>query len=112
MPNYATTAPSATPDPNATPTPQPVANPAALSSSGNLTVSNVPAVSENGTFTVYGTTDAYAIVTATVEVKVEPTPRCSSWASSPPRLRKTRRRPPARRLVRPLRTARDATPWM
>ena len=26
MPNYATTAPSATPDPNATPTPQPVAN--------------------------------------------------------------------------------------
>ena len=74
MPNYATTAPSATPDPNATPTPQPVANPAALlSSSGNLTVSNVPAVSENGTFTVYGTTDAYAIVTATVEVKVEPT---------------------------------------
>ena len=74
MPNYATTAPSATPDPNATPTPQPVANPAALlSSSGNLTVSNVPAVSENGTFTVYGMTDAYAIVTATVEVKVEPT---------------------------------------
>ena len=74
MPNYATTAPSTTPDPNATPTPQPVANPAALlSSSGNLTVSNVPAVSENGTFTVYGTTDAYAIVTATVEVKVEPT---------------------------------------
>ena len=74
MPNYATTAPSTTPDPNATPTPQPVANPAALlSSSGNLTVSNVPAVSENGTFTVYGTTDAYAIVTATVKVKVEPT---------------------------------------
>ena len=74
MPNYATTAPSTTPDPNATPTPQPVANPAALlSSSGNLTVSNVPAVSENGTFTVYGTADAYAIVTATVEVKVEPT---------------------------------------
>ena len=74
MPNYATTAPSTTPDPNATPTPQPVANPAALlSSSGNLTVSNVPAVSENGMFTVYGTTDAYAIVTATVEVKVEPT---------------------------------------
>ena len=33
----------------------------------------MPAVSENGTFTVYGTTDAYAIVTATVEVKVEPT---------------------------------------
>ena len=54
--------------------PAAVANPAALlSSSGNLTVSNVPAVSENGTFTVYGTTDAYAIVTATVEVKVEPT---------------------------------------
>ena len=70
MPSYATT----TPDPNATPTPEPVANPAALlSSSGNLTVSNVPAVSETGKFTVYGTASASSIVTATIEMQVEPT---------------------------------------
>ena len=70
MPSYATT----TPDPNATPTPEPVANPAALlSSSGSLTVSNVPAVSETGKFTVYGTSGPSSIVTATVEITVEPT---------------------------------------
>ena len=70
MPSYATT----TPDPNATPTPEPVANPAALlSSAGSLTVSNVPAVSETGKFTVYGTATASSIVTATVEIQVEPT---------------------------------------
>ena len=70
MPNYATT----TPDPNATPTPEPVANPAVLlSSAGSLTVSNVPAVSETGKFTVYGTATASSIVTATVEIQVEPT---------------------------------------
>ena len=70
MPNYATT----TPDPNATPTPEPVANPAALlSSAGSLTVSNVPAVSEKGKFTVYGTATASSIVTATVEIQGEPT---------------------------------------
>ena len=75
MPSYTTT----TPDPNATPTPEPVANPAALlSSAGSLTVSNVPAVSETGKFTVYGTATASSatnsnIVTATVEIQVEPT---------------------------------------
>ena len=75
MPSYATT----TPDPNATPTPEPVANPARLlSSKGSLTVSNVPAVSETGKFTVYGTATASSatnsnIVTATVEIQVEPT---------------------------------------
>ena len=70
MPSYATT----TPDPNATPTPEPVANPAALlSSAGSLTVSNVPAVSEKGKFTVYGTATASSIVTATVEIQGEPT---------------------------------------
>ena len=70
MPNYATT----TPDPNATPTPEPVANPAVLlSSAGSLTVSNVPAVSEKGKFTVYGTATASSIVTATVEIQIEPT---------------------------------------
>ena len=70
MPSYATT----TPDPNATPTPEPVANPAALlSSAGSLTVSNVPAVSETGKFTVYGTATKSSIVTATVEIQVEPT---------------------------------------
>ena len=70
MPSYATT----TPDPNATPTPEPVANPAVLlSSAGSLTVSNVPAVSETGKFTVYGTATASSIVTATVEIQIEPT---------------------------------------
>ena len=70
MPSYATT----TPDLNATPTPEPVANPAALlSSAGSLTVSNVPAVSETGKFTVYGTATASSIVTATVEIQIEPT---------------------------------------
>ena len=70
MPSYATS----TPDPNATPTPEPVANPAALlSSSGSLTVSNVPAVSETGKFTVYGTAGASSIVTATIEMQAEPT---------------------------------------
>ena len=70
MPSYTTT----TPDPNATPTPEPVANPAALlSRAGSLTVSNVPAVSETGKFTVYGTATASSIVTATVEIQVEPT---------------------------------------
>ena len=67
MPGYAT----ATPDPNATPMPAPVTNPARLiNSSGNIQVSNVPAVSESGAFTVYGTAAANAIVTATVNVQV------------------------------------------
>ena len=67
MPVYATN----TPDPNATPTPEPIANPAALISSfGTLKVNNVPAKSESGKFTVYGTTSAYSIVTASVEIQL------------------------------------------
>ena len=63
---------ASTPDPNATPTPQPVSNPAALISSyGDLRVNNVPAVSENGTFTVYGTTTANGTVTATITLEVQ-----------------------------------------
>ena len=70
MPTYATS----TPDPNATPTPEPVANPAALiSSAGNLKVNNVPAKSETGKFTVYGTTSASSIVTASVEIQIAST---------------------------------------
>ena len=66
MPGYAT----ATPDPNATPTPLPPAKPAALiGTSGNLSVSNVPAMTENGEFSVYGKAAAYATVTATVEME-------------------------------------------
>ncbi|MGN0777081.1 MAG: SH3 domain-containing protein [Candidatus Ventricola sp.] len=68
MPSYAT----ATPDPNATPTPVPPAKAAALiRSSGDITVSNVPAMTESGTFSVYGQTKAYSTVTATVEMTVE-----------------------------------------
>ena len=68
MPGHTTS----TPDPNATPTPQPVSNPAALISSyGDLRVNNVPAVSENGTFTVYGTTTANGTVTATITLEVQ-----------------------------------------
>ena len=62
-----------TPDPNVTPTPtpEPIANPAALISSfGTLKVNNVPAVSVSGKFTVYGTTSAYSIVTASVEIQL------------------------------------------
>ena len=67
MPSYAT----ATPDPNATPTPVPPAKAAALiRSSGEITVSNVPAVTESGTFSVYGKTKAYSTVNATVEMTV------------------------------------------
>ena len=67
MPVYAT----ATPDPNATPTPVPPAKAAALiRSSGEITVSNVPAVTESGTFSVYGKTKAYSTVNATVEMTV------------------------------------------
>ena len=84
MPSYATITPDPKttpipPDTNATPTPEPVANPARLlDSKGSLTVSNVPAVSETGKFTVYGTATASSatnsnIVTATVEIQVEPT---------------------------------------
>ena len=70
MPTYATS----TPDPNSTPTPEPVANPAALISSyGNLKVNNVPAKSETGKFTVYGTTSASSIVTASVEIQIAST---------------------------------------
>ena len=69
MPGYAT----ATPNPNATPTPQPPEKAAALiGSSGNLTVSNVPAVTENGVFSIYGKAAAYSTVTATVEIEAEP----------------------------------------
>ena len=68
MPNYATP----TPDPNATPTPVPPAKAAALiRSSGDITVINVPAMTESGTFSVYGTAKAYSTVTATVEMPVE-----------------------------------------
>ncbi|MDO5300788.1 MAG: SH3 domain-containing protein, partial [Clostridia bacterium] len=81
MPSYAT----ATPDPNATPTPEPPASLASLiSSSGTLTVSNVPAVTEDGNFTVYGKTSAFGTVTATVEMTVENTPTPDPSATATP----------------------------
>ncbi|MCI6374682.1 MAG: hypothetical protein MR821_05265, partial [Clostridiales bacterium] len=71
MPSYAT----ATPDPSVTPTPEPPATPAALIGSyGNLTVVNVPAMTQSGTFQVYGTAKAFAQVKATVEVPVATSP--------------------------------------
>ena len=69
MPNYATTAPSTTP------TPEPVPNPATIINNNNftyinqvkiynLTVNNIPAETETGEFTAYGTAKAGTWVTA------------------------------------------------
>ena len=70
MPLYAT----ATPDPNATPTPVPPLKAAALiRSSGDMTVYNVPALTSEASFSVYGKTNAYTTVTATVEMAAETT---------------------------------------
>ena len=71
MPAYAT----ASPDPNATPTPKPPEIPATLlGSSGTIRVYNVPALTETGTFSVYGTVAPLASITATVTMTIENTP--------------------------------------
>ena len=48
-----------------------MSNPASLISSyGDLKINNVPAVSETGKFTIYGTTKPNATVTATITIEV------------------------------------------
>ena len=66
--------PTPSPEPTASPSPTPVppANPARLiSTNGNLKIYGIPAVTETGTFSVYGTADQFATITATVTYEVQ-----------------------------------------
>ena len=68
-----TPSPSPIPTPSPSPTPVPPEEPAnLLSRAGNLTVYGVPAKTSSGEFSIYGMTDAFAVVTANATYEVQP----------------------------------------